>query len=132
MLFILIPLDGKLTHFQRIRTTPDSFKGICRQRRYSYPCRRKIFIRHQPRKFQYHCCFCHPGRMENLKTNKSFLLTGKHPRNFVIDPTSRFLLVANRDTDNIVMFSIDPVSGLLKATGKEISIPNPVCLKFLA
>jgi 6-phosphogluconolactonase len=49
----------------------------------------------------------------------------------VIDPTSHFLLVANRDTDNIVVFSINPVSGLLKATGNEISIPNPVCLKFL-
>ena len=53
------------------------------------------------------------------------------PRNFVIDPTSHFLLVANRDTDNIVLFSIDPATGLLNATGKEISIPNPVCLKFL-
>ena len=58
-------------------------------------------------------------------------VNGKHPRNFVIDPSGHFLLVANRDSDNIVIFSIDPVSGLLKPTGKEISIPNPVCLKFL-
>jgi 6-phosphogluconolactonase len=57
---------------------------------------------------------------------------GKHPRNFVIDPTGHFLLVANRDTDNIVVFAIDPVTGTLKDTGNNIHIPNPVCLKFLA
>jgi 6-phosphogluconolactonase len=49
----------------------------------------------------------------------------------VIDPTGHFLLVANRDTDNIVVFAIDPVTGLLKATGREMRVPNPVCLKLL-
>lgn len=64
--------------------------------------------------------------------SKGFQSTmGKHPRNFMIDPTGHFLLVANRDSDNIVIFSIDPVTGLLKATGEEISIPNPVCLKMM-
>jgi 6-phosphogluconolactonase len=57
---------------------------------------------------------------------------GKHPRNFIIDPGGHFLLVANRDTDNIVVFRIDKETGLLKDTGKTISIPNPVCLKLLA
>jgi 6-phosphogluconolactonase len=56
---------------------------------------------------------------------------GKHPRNFIIDPTGRFLLVANRDTDNIVVFKIDPVTGLLKDAGKQLHVPNPVCLKLL-
>ncbi len=70
-------------------------------------------------------------KTENLENKQIISVNGKHPRNFVIDPTGHFLLVANRDTDNIVVFSIDPVTGLLKATGKEISIPNPVCLKFL-
>jgi 6-phosphogluconolactonase len=67
-----------------------------------------------------------------LATKQIISVNGKHPRNFVIDPGGHFLLIANRDTDNIVIFSIDPASGLLKATGKEINIPNPVCLKFLS
>jgi 6-phosphogluconolactonase len=56
---------------------------------------------------------------------------GIHPRNFIIDPGGRFLLVANRDTDNIVIFKIDPETGLLKDTGKQLHVPNPVCLKLL-
>ena len=56
---------------------------------------------------------------------------GIHPRNFVIDPTGKFLLAANGDSDNIVVFTIDPMSGRLTATGQELKISNPVCLKFL-
>ena len=56
---------------------------------------------------------------------------GKHPRNFMIDPTGHFLLIANRDSDNIVIFTINSKTGLLTATGEQISIPNPVCLKML-
>ena len=55
---------------------------------------------------------------------------GKTPRNFSIDPTGRFLLVANQNSNNIVVFRIDHATGLLKDTGKRISVPKPVCLKW--
>ncbi|MFI5151883.1 MAG: lactonase family protein [Chitinophagales bacterium] len=56
---------------------------------------------------------------------------GKHPRNFMIDPTGHFLLIANRDSDSVVVFRIDSKTGLLTASGDVIEIPNPVCLKML-
>ncbi len=56
---------------------------------------------------------------------------GKTPRNFSLDPTGNFLLVANQDTDNIVVFKRDTTTGLLTATGHQISVPNPVCLKWI-
>jgi 6-phosphogluconolactonase len=122
--------SGKLTHFQRIRTTAESFKGD--------PGSADIHIRADG-KFLYCTNRGVSNTIATFAIAKDGLLSlrqivsveGKHPRNFVIDPTSHFLLVANRDTDNIVLFAIDPVTGLLKSTGKEIHIPNPVCLKFL-
>lgn len=57
---------------------------------------------------------------------------GEGPRNFVIDPTGNFLLVANQITSTVEIFKRDRNSGLLKHTGNNIPIPNPVCLKFLA
>jgi len=48
----------------------------------------------------------------------------------MITPSGKYLLVANRDTDNVVIFSIDAATGQLTYTGKEISIPAPVCLKM--
>lgn len=55
---------------------------------------------------------------------------GKAPRNFVIDPSGNFLLVANQNSDNIVVLKRDKTTGLLKNTGEELKIASPVCLKF--
>ena len=55
---------------------------------------------------------------------------GKAPRNFVIDPTGTFLLVANQDSNNVITFRIDSGSGKLIETGLQSEIPKPVCLKF--
>jgi 6-phosphogluconolactonase len=55
---------------------------------------------------------------------------GDHPRNFTIDPTGKFLLVANQFTDNIVVFRRDIKTGLLTKTGNEIKLPAPSCLQM--
>jgi len=57
--------------------------------------------------------------------------TGIHPRNFIITPNDKFLLCANRDSNNIQIFEINSVTGLLSNTGKEISLDKPVCLKWV-
>ncbi|NCI46976.1 lactonase family protein [Sediminibacterium soli] len=57
---------------------------------------------------------------------------GMQPRNFIIDPTGRYLLVANQKTSNIVVFSRDRKTGKLQALPEQIKVPNPVCLKLLA
>jgi 6-phosphogluconolactonase len=55
---------------------------------------------------------------------------GLSPRNFVIDPTGGFLLVANVDSDNVAIFKRNQRTGLLQFTGKQISVPKPACLKI--
>jgi 6-phosphogluconolactonase len=55
---------------------------------------------------------------------------GNWPRNFAIDPTGAFLLVANQKSDNIVAFRRDANTGRLSATGHVAEVPAPVCLKF--
>jgi 6-phosphogluconolactonase len=56
---------------------------------------------------------------------------GKSPRNFVIDPTGHYLLVANQSSDNIVVFKINPETGKLTVTNSQIKISMPVCLKMV-
>lgn len=55
---------------------------------------------------------------------------GKGPRNFVIDPTGKYLLVGNQQSNEIVVFQRDKASGGLTDTGKRIGICAPVCLVF--
>lgn len=56
---------------------------------------------------------------------------GNTPRNFSIDPSGNFLLVANQQSNNIIVFKRDKETGLLKETGITAEVPSPVCLKFL-
>lgn len=53
---------------------------------------------------------------------------GQNPRNFMIDPTGRFLLVANKDSNTIQIFVINKNFGLLQDTGVKIDVPQPACL----
>jgi 6-phosphogluconolactonase len=52
------------------------------------------------------------------------------PRNFTIDPSGRFLLVANQTGNNVVIFKRDLHTGLLTPTGDQLRIDHPVCLKW--
>ena len=53
------------------------------------------------------------------------------PRNFAIDPTGNFLLVANQNGNDIAIFKRDHKTGQLTPTGKRIQVDKPVCLKFV-
>jgi 6-phosphogluconolactonase len=56
---------------------------------------------------------------------------GETPRNFAIDPTGKFLLVGNQNSNDVVIFKRDIKTGLLTDTGKKIQLDKPVCLKFV-
>jgi 6-phosphogluconolactonase len=67
------------------------------------------------------------GKLE-LKDQTSSL--GKGPRNFAIDPTGNFLLVAHHYSDEIIIFKRDQETGAITDTGKKINLCAPVCLVF--
>ncbi|ATC63499.1 6-phosphogluconolactonase [Nibricoccus aquaticus] len=54
----------------------------------------------------------------------------KHPRHFIIDPTGRWLLCANHDTNNVNVFAIDQSTGLLTPNGHTLPVLSPVCILF--
>ena len=55
----------------------------------------------------------------------------KNPRNFNIDPTGRFCIVANQDADTVQVFRINQETGLLEPTDQVIKIGKPVCVRFV-
>ena len=57
---------------------------------------------------------------------------GSAPRNFTIDPTDNYVLVANQKTNNITIFKRDRTTGMLTDTEKKIEVCSPVCLVFTA
>ncbi|NRD23030.1 lactonase family protein [Winogradskyella litoriviva] len=55
---------------------------------------------------------------------------GNHPRNFAIDPSGKFLLVANQFTDNIVIFRRNIKTGKLTKLSQEIIVDKPSSLQM--
>jgi 6-phosphogluconolactonase len=66
-----------------------------------------------------------------LKLIEHVSTEGDWPRNFTLDPSGKFLLVANQRSDNVVSFAIDAQTGRLKPTGHTEQIPAPVCIRFV-
>jgi 6-phosphogluconolactonase len=56
---------------------------------------------------------------------------GAKPRDFCIDPTGKFLVVANQDSDNLVIFKRDPETGALTPTGRSVEVGSPVCVQMV-
>jgi 6-phosphogluconolactonase len=65
-----------------------------------------------------------------LKLVQTIKTQGKGPRNFAIDPTGNYLLVAHQYTNDIVIFKRDKIKGKLTDTKKRIELCSPVCLVF--
>jgi 6-phosphogluconolactonase len=55
---------------------------------------------------------------------------GKTPRNFVLDPTERWMLVANQDSNVISVFARNPATGVLAEQGKNFAAAAPMCILF--
>jgi 6-phosphogluconolactonase len=69
--------------------------------------------------------------MGTIKLKDEYPTMGKTPRNFAIDPTGKFLLAANQESNNIVIFRIDSITGALTPTGEIAEAPAPVCITFV-
>jgi 6-phosphogluconolactonase len=62
-------------------------------------------------------------RLQSISTN------GIKPRNFVLSPNEKYMLVANQ-VSNIIQVFTRSKDGKLTLTDKKINIPSPVCLLF--
>ena len=67
-----------------------------------------------------------------LQLKNEYPTMGKTPRNVAIDPTGKFLLAANQESNNIVTFRIDAITGALSPTGDVVEAAAPVCIVFVA
>lgn len=53
---------------------------------------------------------------------------GGHPRHFAVTPAGDFLISANRDDNNLTLFTIDN-EGKLSYTGNSVTVSKPVCVQ---
>ena len=67
-----------------------------------------------------------------LNLEQTIATGGEWPRNFSLDPTGRWLLVANQNSGSIVVLAREPRSGRLSPTAQRLEITSPICVRFRA
>ena len=122
--------DGKLKTIQRISAAPSDFKGFMGSADIHVSPDGKFLYcsnRGESNTITIFSINTATGKLTSIGQQPTM---GKAPRNFNFDPSGNFLLVANQDSDNIIIFKRDKATGLLTDTGKKIEVGNPVCLKW--
>ena len=66
-----------------------------------------------------------------LKELQRRSVEGDHPREFSLDPSEKFVLVANQKSNQIVVIERDPKTGLLGKTVQKLPMDAPSDVKFL-
>ncbi len=122
------PSTGALTEMQTLSTLPEGFEGRNSVADiHTDPKGKYLYVSNRGHNSLAIYSIAEDGQLELLAHES---VQGDHPRNFMVDPKGEFVLVANKNSDNIVKFSLDPASGLLKHDGFSLSVPAPVCLKW--
>lgn len=68
---------------------------------------------------------------DNLREIQDRASEGREPREFAIDPSGRFMLIANQKSDALVVLERDPESGLLGETLQSLPMGQPSDVKFI-
>jgi len=68
------------------------------------------------------------GSLREIQQHSS---EGREPREFAIDPSGRYMLIANQKSDQLVLLQRDPDSGLLGKTLQTLPLGKPSDVKFI-
>jgi 6-phosphogluconolactonase len=123
--------NGNLTNFQHIDAHPDNYTGergsadihISPDGKFLYASNR-----YQANNLAIYSINPLSGMLKLLGFQN---VLGSKPRNFIIEPSGKYILVANEESNDIRIFKRDKESGLLKPTQTIITVSNPVCLQLL-
>jgi 6-phosphogluconolactonase len=121
--------DGNLTLVTRINLLPDDYRGptrgcdtvISRDGRF-------VYFANRDDDFLY--TFSADAKTGALTPIARSNCGGKTPRNFVLDPTERWMLVANQDSNLVSVFARNPETGKLADEGKSVAAEAPMRILF--
>lgn len=123
------PATGLLTPVQKIELLEAGFKGVARASELVFD-HRGLFAYAAVRDNNFLATLS-----VHADTGKLTLLDrsdcgGKTPRHIALDPTEKWLLVANQDSDVITAIPRDAKTGKLASAGINTALSKPQCLLF--
>lgn len=68
---------------------------------------------------------------DRLKKLDTVSTKGNGPRDFDLDPSDKYVIAANQDSDDLAIFKRNANKGMLSKLGNNISIPECTCVHFI-
>ncbi|KAI8890394.1 putative isomerase YbhE [Backusella circina FSU 941] len=122
--------EGKFYEVQRIHALPDDFTGENLASEIEITPNSK-FLYVSMRGHDTIAIFRIDERTGKLSLVGHHSTGGKHPRHFTLDPTGNFILVANKDSNNLVVLKINNETGLLEQVSTTHHV-EPTCIQCWA
>jgi 6-phosphogluconolactonase len=126
------PVKGSLADFQSVSTLPQTFKGASTTAEVAVNAAGTILYGSNRGHDSLAIFSIDPEKFTLMAMDHAPTL-GKTPRHFALDPTGGYLLAANQDTNDIVVFRVHPTTGqLTPVVGRPVTdSPMPVCILFV-
>ena len=123
---------GVLTTKQTVSSLPENFTGDNREAEIVVDAKGKfLYVSNRGDTTDNIVVFRINGDDGTVSSVQRIASGGKIPRNFAIDPTGKWLLAANHQSNNIQVFQIDAETGRLTPTSQITGIHDPVCVIFV-
>lgn len=121
--------DGSFTEKQRIKAIPDDFADVNDASAIHISADGR-FLYTGNRGHNSIAVFQIDEESKELTFLEHFSTEGEWPRDFSLDPTGKFIVVANQHSGNLVLLKRDEETGRLSSTGSSVTVPEGVCVKF--
>lgn len=123
--------DGKLTPIETVSMIAPDFKGkVGGGAIHLSPDGRFLYVsnRGDANEIVIYAVNQADGRLKTVGRQSSL---GRTPREFLIDPTGKWLIVGNQDSDTFYVFGRDVGSGQLAANPRKVAVGKPVDFKLV-
>lgn len=123
--------DGKLTPIETVSMIAPGFKGkVGGGAIHLSPDGRFLYVsnRGDANEIVIYAVNQADGRLKTVGRQSSL---GRTPREFLIDPTGKWLIVGNQDSDTFYVFGRDVGSGQLAAHPRKVAVGKPVDFKLV-
>jgi 6-phosphogluconolactonase len=125
------PAKGSLDAFQTLSTLPDGSKGNNSTAEIAVD-QAGTHVYGSNRGHDSIALFAVDASKMTLTRTDDTPVMGKTPRHFTLDPSGKFLIAANQDSNDISIFHVHPTTGQLTPAGPLVKdAPAPVCVLFV-
>ncbi len=125
---VQLSADGPGTTVQSLSTLPSPVKGNSTAECVLHPSGKFVYVSNRV-----HDSVAVFKVNADRKLTAAGHITGdvKIPRNFAVDPTGRWMLIASQDGGKVGVWELDTTTGLGKETGNTTAVSRPVCVRFV-